>query len=103
MNDTEYKKLHMKELALVVTKICIRDTIIEDYHARGSLSKADMKAFIKEVSNKIYTWLYINNAGSDGEKFSLAMLTTMSYPPDNWDRPELDKDIMYAIKLLERA
>jgi len=51
-----------------MTVNCIRNTVIENYHARGSLSQADMKAFNEEVSNKLYTFLRIMFKGTDEEK-----------------------------------
>ena len=37
-----------------MTLNCVRNTIIENYHCQGKLSDDDMKAFNKEVVNRIY-------------------------------------------------
>jgi hypothetical protein len=46
----------LKRLALLLTVNCVRNTVIEDYHAAGKLSDSEMKAFNQEVANKIYTF-----------------------------------------------
>ena len=51
------KPAGLKRLALLMAVSCVRNTIIEDYHAQGKLDDAEMMAFNKEVANKIYTFL----------------------------------------------
>ena len=88
---------HLKDLALLMTVNCVRNTVIEDYHANDKITQNEMKDFNKEVSNKIYTFLnYMMGSGkADKEKFMQAM--TLFYPI-NWDKPELDKDFTKIIE-----
>jgi len=88
----------MQDLALVVAVNCVRNTVIEDYHARGSLSQDDMKVFNKQVANNLYTFLtYVFDKPEDEWKKLLA-LYGMYYPHD-WDPPELvDQDVAEAYK-----
>ncbi len=46
----------IQSLALIVAVNCVRNTVIEDYHADGKLSDGDMKNFNKDVANKLYTF-----------------------------------------------
>ena len=89
----------IKQLAILMTLTCVRNTVIEEYHARGSLSQKDMKAFNKEVADKIYTWLYVYYRGSVKDKINLLRLATFSGEPD-WDIPELDEGYASALRWL---
>jgi hypothetical protein len=90
---------YLKQVALLMTVNCVRNTVIEEFHSRGSLSQSDMKAFNKEVANKIYTWQHFNLNGTPEEQEALFKFAGMFYPSD-WDKPELDKDMVKAIKML---
>ncbi len=93
MSDT-----FLKRLALIMAVNCVRNTIIEDYHARGSLSQEDMKAFNKEVANKLYTFLRFLLKGSPEEREALLKVASLFYPSE-WDQPVMDTEIKGAIKL----
>lgn len=88
----------LKKLALIMTVNCVRNTVIEEYHADGKLTDDEMMAFNKEVSNKIYTFLnymFLKNSEINAE-FMVAM--SMYYPRD-WDQPHLDRDFTSVVKL----
>ena len=89
----------LQDLALIVTVNCVRNTVIEDYHARGSLSQEDMKAFNKQVANNIYTFLVyaFDRPGDEFEKWVSVM--GMFYYPHNWDTPEFNEEFEQAIKM----
>lgn len=74
-----------KEVAKVIALHCVRNTCIENFHAKGQLSQADMCEFNKEVVNKIYSLLCleIRNAGIPAWIFT---------PPSGWDEPKLDDE-----------
>ena len=42
-----------KDLALRMALYCVRNTVIENYHAAGKISDPEMMAFNKKVVNKI--------------------------------------------------
>lgn len=91
----------LKRLALLIAVNCVRNTVIEDYHADGQLSDAEMKAFNQEVSNKIYTFLHylFNKPTKDQEAFLNAM--SMMYP-GNWNQPKLDRDFVKAANTFKK-
>lgn len=88
---------YLKRLALLMAVNCVRNTIIEDYHARGSLSQTDMKTFNKEVADKIYTFLHFMFKGTLQEAQALFALSEWSYPSE-WDQPVIDAFFGRAIK-----
>ncbi len=96
MNHTE-----LKRLALLIAVNCVRNTVIEDYHADGKLSDSEMKAFNQEVSNKIYTFLHylFQKPPEDQEVFLNAM--SLMYP-SNWDQPKLDRDFVKAANTFKK-
>ena len=92
----------MKRLALLMASVCVRNTVIEDYHSLGNLSQEQMKAFNKEVANKVYTFLKLLLAGSSGDSEAL-MATSLPFYPLDWDDPVLDDDIMLGVKAFKRG
>jgi hypothetical protein len=46
----------LKRLAMLMAVNCVRNTVVDDYHAQGKLDDSEMKAFNQEVANKIYIW-----------------------------------------------
>ena len=92
----------VKRLALVMAVNCVRNTVIEGYHARGSLSQEDMKAFNKEVANKLYTFLRFMFKGTEEEQEALLEATGLMYP-SGWDKPVIDTSIKGAVKLMLKS
>jgi hypothetical protein len=92
---------YLQRLALLITVNCVRNTVIEDYHADGKLSDAEMKAFNQEVANKIFTFLHylFEKPREDEEAFLSAM--GMMYP-SRWDEPKLDTDFVRAVNLWKK-
>lgn len=85
----------MKDLALMVTVNCVRNTVIEDYHARGSLSQDDMAAFNRQVADNIYTVFdfMFNRSPEDSQ----ALIGFMGmYYPTNWDEPQINEGLVKA-------
>jgi len=91
----------LKRLALLMTVNCVRNTVIEDYHAQGKLDDSEMKAFNQEVADKIYTFLhYLHNKPiADSQAFLLAM--GVMYP-SNWDQPKIDRRFAQAAKFFKK-
>ena len=91
MNDTPLSPdKDLQDLALVLAVYCVRNTIIEDYHAAGKLSDPEMKAFNIEVSNKLFTALSFMldpRFIADKEKFNALL---QLYFPSDWNRPVFD-------------
>ena len=87
-----------KELALMITVNCVRNTCIENYHADGKLDDRDMKAFNKEVVNRIYTFLdrFFNATGDEQEEFLERMHFIATGSTHSWDEPEIDTNLWHA-------
>ncbi len=88
--------MDLQEVALGMTCLCVRNTIIEDYHAAGKITDAEMKMFNKQVANKIYAAL-INMASPEAERKFAVMHLFETSRPYNWDSPELDTGIAKAV------
>jgi hypothetical protein len=95
MSDDEYKAL-----ALSVAAYCVRNTVIENYHADGKLSDSEMKAFNKEVADKIYTFLTFLLEKSN-EEHEAMMRVILKHCPTNWDAPKLDQNFLNSIRIMQ--
>lgn len=81
---------------------CVRNTIIEEYHANGQLSQADMKAFNIEVSDKIFTALSLL-FGQEFEPNRGAFLELLAKNyPSGWQAPELDAGALRALGIVPK-
>jgi hypothetical protein len=92
---------HLKRLALLMAVNCVRNTVIENYHAAGKLDDAEMKAFNQEVANKIYTFLHYWFVKPDVDRDTFQRAMGAMYPK-NWDQPKIDRDFVEAVKILKR-
>lgn len=75
---------------MLMAVVCVRNTVIEDYHTAGKLTDPEMMAFNKEVTNRIYTVLQMlyNPRYEAGRKEYLANL--LHFYPHEWDLPKID-------------
>lgn len=91
----------LKHLAPLMAVNCVRNTIIEDYHALGKLSDPEMKAFNQQVANKLFTFLtYLFDKLAEDQQ---AFLNVMSFMyPTNWDQPKLDRSFTKAVKKFKK-
>jgi len=88
------------KFALLMAVTCVRNTVIEDYHANGQLSDADMMAFNKEVVNKIYTFLtYMLDETK--EEYGIFLQTAGWMFPYRWDAPVMDGDFVKAVDMFK--
>jgi hypothetical protein len=91
----------LKSLSLLMVSNCVRNTVIEDYHAQGKLSDDDMKAFNQEVANKLYTFLtFLMKKSAEDRQVFMGMMALMF--PTGWDQPKLDGDFMTAFRQIKR-
>ncbi len=89
---------NIQDLALAFAVHCVRNTVIENYHASGKLSDTEMKAFNIEVSNKLFTalsFLLDPRLKADQEEFN--NLLTLFFPSD-WNRPVFDSEMWKILK-----
>jgi hypothetical protein len=93
--------MYLKRLALLMAVNCVRNTIIEKYHAEGKIDDSEMKAFNQEVVNKIYTFLHHMFVKSDKDR-DVFLRTMGAMYPKNWDKPKLDREFGEAVKILKR-
>jgi hypothetical protein len=88
----------LKRLALIMAVTCVRNTIIEDYHTDGKLNDKEMKAFNKEVANKLYTFLTFMFGAPSPERNEFLRMAEI-FVPHNWDEPDLDEDTMLGVDI----
>lgn len=92
---------HLAVLAQAMTFHCVRNTVLEDWHASGRLSSAEVKAFMKDVTAKLYsTMCMIGDQDFEEVYTSLAAETRLA-----WDEPKLDRDFIetFRAELLKQA
>ncbi len=126
MTEKTKRKLYNQQLALLMAVNCVRNTVIENYHCGiipssktgdytdvkvvtpygeipwnelSRINDEEMKAFNKEVADKLYTFLeYEYNPDYDQQKKSFLERMQFMFP-FNWDIPKINKPM---IKGLER-
>ncbi len=91
-----------RDLALRMALHCVRNTIIENYHAQGKISDKEMKALNIEVVNKVYTFLELFTNPKYKNERDLAFYgeNPSYYLPHGWDTPKIDKHRIEAIHLI---
>jgi hypothetical protein len=96
---------NLQDMALIMTLHCVRNTVIESYHAAGKLTNFEMKAFNKEVADKIYSFLQLllNPYYADIGKamFFNKVPFNIFYMPSDWDKPKFDKEFLSAFKIIK--
>lgn len=86
----------MRGIALIMSVTCVRNTIIERYHADGKLDDADMEAFNRQVADRIYTFLrYLLSNARDASDLVEAL---RHYLPTDWDPPQRAAAIDTAVE-----
>lgn len=92
LREESYSKT-IQDMALRIALHCVRNTIIEDYHAQGKISDQEMKAFNIEVVNNIFTFfeLMSNSKFQKERDFVFGKESRWFYKPTNWNAPELDE------------
>ena len=91
----------LKRLALLMAVNCVRNSVIEDYHAAGKLDDMEMMAFNQEVANKIYTFLHFMFVKPDEDRDAFLNAMGAMYPK-SWDPPKLDRDFTETVKIVKR-
>ena len=84
----------LERYAKLLVVNCVRNTFLEDIHSGAAqLGDEEMKKLMKEITNRVYTFLKF----IEDQNF----MTMMSHAyPDKWDKAELDPDFMGIIKSL---
>ena len=95
------KPSSLKRLALLMAVNCVRNTVIEGYHAAGKLDDSEMKAFNQEVANKTYTFLQFLFREPDDDRDAFLSAMGVMYPK-NWDQPKMDADFVESVKIAKR-
>lgn len=89
----------IQRISLAIAAMCVRNTVLEDYHARGSISDDEIKTLMIQVVNKTYTFYQTYIYGNAADRRALNILTKMFFPYD-WDEPTYDDKFMQALRLL---
>jgi len=115
----------LKKEALKMAVSCVRNTVIENFHAGefpqsktgdysdvkvvtpfgeilwndlSRISDTEMMSFNKEVSNLLYTYLQsLLNPHFDKQLKNQFMKYASLYFPDNWDEPKIDTKIIEMV------
>lgn len=124
----ENKDKWLQDIALMMAVNCVRNTIIEDYHAGispssktgdfsdvkvvtpygeipwtevSAISDEQMKVFNIEVVNKLYTFLdfLVGDKRTQKERDAFNEVIGMFYPA-NWNKPELDDDMLLSVRTI---
>ncbi len=86
----------LRGIALIMSVTCVRNTIIEKYHADGKLDDHEMEAFNRQVADRIYTFLtYLMAHPREASDLIDAL---RHYFPTNWDPPQRDASIDRAVE-----
>lgn len=86
----------LRGIALIMSVTCVRNTIIEKFHADGKLDDSDMEAFNRQVADRIYTFLnYLLSTARDASDLVEAL---RHYMPTDWDAPQRDAYIDKAVE-----
>lgn len=85
----------LKEIAVIMAVNCVRNTCIENYHAEGKLTDPEMKAFNKEVADRLYTFLEVmlSRPHEEWRAFFDDMAFLSGNAVQTWDKPEFDKQM----------
>ncbi len=89
MSDEEVR---LQNLALVMSAVCVRNTIIEDYHGAGKITDPEMEAFNRQVADKVYRgWIKVwsshwRSSGSAGSERQIPC----RQPPES-ERPKVSE------------
>jgi hypothetical protein len=92
----------MQDIAVGMANVCVRNTIIEKYHAEGKLSDAEMKVFNQEVASKLYSALHFLLEGTPAEKQAVLRLLAEWRLPQ-WDAPEINESFQHAIEAIANS
>ena len=87
----------LQDLALDMTVLCVRNTVIETYHDDGKLSNPEMCAFNKEVVDRIYTVLRVLLDPQLDDARGPVLAWLKHNRPDGWDEPRLDVRMIHDI------
>jgi hypothetical protein len=93
------KMFTLEDIALLMARMCVRDTVLEDYHSGNGtvIGNKEMKIFMKQVVNKIYTFLKLSMFS--GTLTSQEFLASMQWMiPLEWDKPRMDPSFRKGIK-----
>ena len=86
----------LRGIALIMSVTCVRNTVIERYHADGKLDDADMEAFNRQVADRIYTFLsYLLAHPREASDLIEALRHSL---PTDWDQPQRDAFIDKAVE-----
>jgi hypothetical protein len=85
------KRKYLKDIALLAAVNCVRNTVIETYHAQGKIDNAEMEAFNREVTDKLYTFLcHLLGAYGDEAAEEFFQGAWLTYPKE-WAKPKMNQ------------
>ena len=91
------RHIDLHDLAVGMANVCVRNTVIEKYHAEGKLSDPEMKAFNQEVASKLYSALHYLLEGTPQEQQAVVRLLAEWRLP-SWDAPQINESFRKTVE-----
>ena len=100
--DNNMNEDNVKRLALIIAANCIDKSVIETSNNNKEITDDQLKAFNKQLSDKIYTFLsYLLNKPAN--EYSLMMDAMSKNYPDRWPLPCFDEQLLEGVNKLGSA
>lgn len=81
-----------RKLALAMAHQCVRDTEVENWHSEGRISQAEMKAWMIDVADRLYT--VVANLGD--EQFASGLEILSAETVVMWKKPTINHRLVEA-------
>lgn len=91
----------IQHMALLMSVNCVRKTVLDDFYTNGQISEEQLKAFIGESTDKLFTFLTYLLDKSEQDKQTFLEVMQNSYPQD-WPEPRLSPVFEEAVALLKQ-
>lgn len=90
----------IQHMALLMSVNCVRKTVLDDFVRDGKLSEEELRAFVQESTDKLYTFLTYLLDKSEEEKQLFLEVMNNSYP-SGWKEPEMAAVFEEAVAVLK--
>ena len=91
----------IQHMALLMSVNCVRKTVLDDYLNNGQITEDQLKAFISESTDKLFTFLTYLLDKSESDKQAFLEVMQSSYP-NEWPEPNLSPVFEEAVALMKQ-
>ena len=91
----------VQHMALLMAVNCVRKTVLDDYLNDGQITEDQLNTFIRESTDKLFTFLTYLLDKSDSDKQAFLEVMQNSYP-DEWPEPNLSPVFEEAVALMKQ-